>query len=304
MALSGPRLGTARIAILTITDEEFAAARAVFHAETSVVGSPYFVEALSPERAYDVVLRRMDRTNHPSRDAVGRLVEDFRPEVFLLVGTAGGIHGRDQVLLGDVVIADYIEYCEFWKLLPERHAPRRLVHDQPSEFLRETFAEPLRHTRTWLPVSAARPAQEIATLVRLPPEGGWTKRAWSRLTAATSGARVSTSDAGSKVVVGNVVSGEKIWGDPTSEEQVRVLRYYDKAVALEMEAVGVARGVMSARTGVGYNPLYLVIRGISDLVNCEGNDQMRRAWTAYAAAAAAAFAGRLAQDYLAVPRVT
>jgi hypothetical protein len=209
-------------------------------------------------------------------------------------------------MLGDVVIADYVEYCEFWKLLPGRHSPRRLVHDQPSVYLRETFAEPLRQTGAWItPLVAVRPPQETADLISLPIEGSMPQRFWSRFTRplAASPSVPTSAPPPPKTIMGTVLSGEKVWGDPSAEDQIRILRYYDKAVALEMEATGVARGVMGARTGVNYNPLYLVIRGISDLVNCSGNEHMRRTWTPYAAEAAAAFAYFVASDYLAVPRV-
>jgi nucleoside phosphorylase len=66
---------------------------------------------------------------------------------------------------------------------------------------------------------------------------------------------------------------------------------FDKALAVDMESIGMARGVCARRTSFWYNPLYSVIRGISDLVGVEGNDATRAQWKVYAAHAAAVVAG-------------
>lgn len=290
MALHGPTLGTAKIAILTVTDEEFVAVRSVFGTSVNIDGTQYFVTRVSETGSYDIVARRnANQANMASRDAVGKFVEDFRPEVFLLIGTAGGVYGRGDpvhVLLGDVVIADYVDYCEHWKLVPKKHAPRRCPLDQPSVYLRERFPEPLR----WLPehwtplISVPRPPKEKAELV--PMDKGIPTKV------------VCTSRAEPKAFVGNIVSGDKIFGDPTAEDQRRIFKYYDKALAVEMEGAGVGRGLMEARISLSYNPQYLVIRGISDLVNCKGNDETRHQWTEYAAATAATFASQFVKKII------
>jgi hypothetical protein len=75
-----------------------------------------------------------------------------------------------------------------------------------------------------------------------------------------------------------------------------------------MESFGVARAVHAARAGVDYNPRLVIVRGISDLVygsepatSTELNDQQRKRWKRYAAAAAAAFASAVASAILASP---
>jgi len=100
---------------------------------------------------------------------------------------------------------------------------------------------------------------------------------------------------------GAVVAGELLLGDAENTEQQRILNMYEKALAFEMESFGVARTVYEFRSSVHYNPQFLIIRGISDLVN-EGageNNATRKAWTPFAIAAASTFAKVLVERLLA-----
>jgi nucleoside phosphorylase len=91
----------------------------------------------------------------------------------------------------------------------------------------------------------------------------------------------------SRIHIGQIVSTEKVMGGLNNPVQVELLRPFDKALAVDMESIGMARGVCARRTSFWYNPLYAVIRGISDHVGIEGNDETRAQWKAYAAHAAA-----------------
>jgi nucleoside phosphorylase len=90
-----------------------------------------------------------------------------------------------------------------------------------------------------------------------------------------------------QIHIGQIVSAEKVMGGLNNPVQVELLRPFDKALAVDMESIGMARGVCARRTSFWYNPLYSVIRGISDLVGVEGNDATRTQWKLYAAHAAA-----------------
>src|SRR3546814_19273268 len=74
-----------------------------------------------------------------------------------------------------------------------------------------------------------------------------------------------------------------------NEYQCRILKEFDKELAVDMESYGLARGVYNARSTRHYNLNYLIVRGISDLVDQEGNNEQRIKWRGYAAATAAAF---------------
>ena len=106
------------------------------------------------------------------------------------------------------------------------------------------------------------------------------------------------------VVIGGIVAGDILMGDAANPEQWSILQRFDKALAFEMEAFGVARAVFKSRDWVHYNPQFLVVRGISDLVDVDpGENQATRvAWTPYAVATAGAFTQALVERVLSAPQ--
>ena len=90
------RIGFARIAILTIIDEELAAVRDIFNTKDNIIATPYFVDNSSTNvHEYEIVIRRApDRGNHTALETIAYFVEDFRPEFILLIGIAGGVGRR------------------------------------------------------------------------------------------------------------------------------------------------------------------------------------------------------------------
>jgi nucleoside phosphorylase len=193
-------------------------------------------------------------------------MEDFRPPHILLVGIAGGVSGRDNTQLGDVVLPDFIEYYEMRKISDGRSKRRMEPYDHPSHRLRYQMAEPMLHG-DWL--------------ARISPE------------------RRPVQDGNSpKVIVGNLIAGEKILGDNDDVYQRSILNEYDKAIAVDMESWGVAKAVYQMRATRHYDPQCLVIRGISDLVNEQGNNATRQQWRMYAAHVGAGFAAALTERVL------
>jgi len=263
------RLGTARVGVLTIIDEEFEQVRTLFAAVAHVPDSPYYTD--DPATVEVVVRQAADRSNVPATSATMQMIEDFRPEVISVVGIAGGVAGRDGIALGDVVVASYLHYAEFRKLGDLGDLARYFAYDQPTVSLRESYSDPVRREGTW---SAAIPVER-------PVDGTPT------------------------VIAGSIVAGEKVLGDPKHEEQRRVVRHFSDAVAVDMESVGVARAVHESRRAIDYNPRLLVVRGISDLVRVdddEDEEQLaaqnaveRATWKNYAASAAATFARTVCQ---------
>ena len=266
-ALNG-RLGAARIGVVTVVPEEMDEVRSLLGVPDNLVGTSYYVSRYRPADDYEVVVLKLgDRSNISSSEGTRDLIEDFRPWFVLLVGIGGGVAGRDGAALGDVVIADYVDYYEFRKLVDGRNKLRRIPFDQPSLLLRERVADPIR------------------------VQGRWT----TRVTVVRPVSRNPNAMTGPKAIVGNIISGEKLLGDPGNKQQKRVLEEFDKALAVDMESYGVARAVFRSRRSVHYNPQYLVLRGISDLVNRRGNDRTRKRWRSYAANTAAAFAAELVE---------
>lgn len=263
------QLGDAKIGIVTITKDEFDQARRIFETDVPVAGSPYFRAASDDlKKPHLVVCQASSRSNMPASQTVSRLLEAWRPEFVFLTGTAGGVQqntGKDSELLqlGDVVVADYIDYVEYAKLTAGKIIPRKIAYDHPSRHLRANFVNSLSTQSQWR-----------ARIGREKPDGG-------------------TGD--SRVHIGNVAAGEKIFADYTSAHQNKLLKIFDKAIAFEMESYGVASALCEARCSVDYNPQFLTIRGVSDFVNVKDSNADRDAWTEYAASAALAFARELAE---------
>jgi nucleoside phosphorylase len=255
------RVGAARVAIVTITEGEFLAAQTVLGLQANVAGSAYFCGRVTANNNYQVVLRRAAaQGNIEAAQAVGSAVEDFRPDYIFLVGTAGG-SGKDDGHVGDVVVADVVAYYEHRKYVGGRDLARRTPCDQPSLFLRERFVEPLRVDGSWvahIPGAYPRPEPGVP-----------------------------------KVLIGEIVAGEKLLGDADNAYQAAVMTEYDKALAFDMESWGIAKEIYLHRGTPGYNPQYLVIRGISDIVSDPVNNDQRVRWRDYASAAAAAVAHRV-----------
>lgn len=261
--------------MLTIIDEEFDAVSSCAALECNVPDSPYYCRDGTD---VSVVLRKAsDRSQVPAMGVAGDMLEEYQPEILVLVGIAGGIAGREDVKTGDVVVPSYLHYGEFRKLTSSGDLRRYVAFDQPSVSVRESYVEPIRGTG-WaekIPLSAPEQTQ------------------------------------GPKVIIGSLVSGEKVYGDPTHHEQQQIVGQFGDAVAVDMESYGVARAVFESRRSVNYNPRLVVIRGVSDLVVAAGpgeggrseteNNTERQTWKAYAAAAAATFAAAVISRFVASP---
>lgn len=258
MAVLPGRRGNALAAVITIVDEEFAAIRSLDTFTRFDDDTPYFFRSEVSDRQYDVILAQSsDRSNQPCAELVTDLAERFRPEYIVLSGIGGGVGGRDNVALGDVIVADHVEGYEMRKFDKGKDLTRRVAIDHPSKYLRESIAHRVRMSDNWK----------------------------SRIRAK----RPSRTSGDPKVIVGNLIAGDKIFGDGENEYQRRILSEFDKAIVVDMESHGLGRGTFSARGTRGYNLNYLVVRGISDLVNGHLNNRTRKLWREYAASTAAAF---------------
>jgi nucleoside phosphorylase len=267
--LPSGRKGHAVAAIVTILDEEFEAVREALDVNSELSGTKYFTRRETGSSSWDVVLGQpTDRSNIPCNSFVGEVIEDFRPQVLLLVGVAGalleGETGRDGIELGDVVIADSVSYLEFLKVTEDGVRLRHFPIDHPSIYLRGAISQQI--VRSFA----------LAESVRIPaPE----------------------QQGGPRIHIGQIVSGEKVMSGIDSPIQAELLKPFDKALALDMESIGMARMVCERRTSFWYNPRYAVIRGISDFVGKPGNSETRDAWKKHAAHTAALVAAEFIRRF-------
>jgi len=267
--------GRTIIGILTIIDEEFAAVRRMFNTTANIAGTHYFVSAIITPAAgslpaYEIVVcQATGQSNLTASDIVRDFIEDFRPEYLLLVGIAGG-HGKREVKLGDVAIADFVEDSEFFKLSKGKSLQRKRPYDHPSYKLRKLYAMPLCWSDDWhKQIDVKRPDGKKP-----------------------------------KATIANLASGEKLLGDRGNPYQKMLMEHFEKAAVFEMEGFGLASQVFKQRGSVDYNPQYLIIRGISDLVNERSNQATRDKWRDYAASAAAAFGKALVENILSTRKAT
>lgn len=226
----------------------------------------------------------------PAMQTVTDLIEDWRPEVLLLVGIAGGIvrttAGGSKVegpSAGDVVCIEFVHYADYSKR---------------SEGKRHARYFPVQHPDTNLISAHMGPIHQAPWFDQLPAE--------------------RPGEGHPRLHFGEVVAVEFLAGDGAATAQQEALGPYDHALGVDMESAGVARAMHTASRSVHYRPVWLGFRGISDRTaatseamealerggdEAQGNDEERQAWRPYAAAAAARVAHLTAQRLLRVGRV-
>jgi nucleoside phosphorylase len=172
-----------------------------------------------------------------------------------------------------VICIDYVHYAEFAKYDNGRREPRYFPVQHPDSLLMTSQARAVQVGSSWYNGLMARPSGED----RVPD-----------------------------VTTGELVSVEVVAGDGHAAGQQDLLRGFDHAVAIDMESAGIARAMHTASNTVYYRPVWLGIRGVSDRTAAistveallEANNDERRTWTPYAAAAAARFAHRVVERIL------
>lgn len=183
------RIGNALVAIITIVEEEYVAVRGRGDFNVLVGNTPYLRRNEIFPGVYDVVLAKStDRSNTACSELVRNIAEFFRPEFIILSGIAGGVAGRDGVALGDVVVADHVDWYEMRKIAGGRDVIRKQAFDPPSMYLRETITQRVKIAGYWLTrVGNGRPV-----------------------------------DRQPKVLEGNLIAGDKILGDRENEYQRKI----------------------------------------------------------------------------------
>ena len=265
MPMTGGRYGHARVAVLSVIEEETKAVRKVFRLTKRIGGMPYFVASKTDHARPEVVTREIGRTNIQSGEIIREVIEHWQVEALVLCGIAGGMSEHEMISPGDVVIPNYVHYCSFSKLSEHGEQRRYIAYDHPSLSLHGRYAAPLRDDKTWV----------TNTIRNIVPD---------RRTP--------------RVFIGSLVAGDKVLGDPDSQEQAKIVTEFDEAIAVDMESVGLCRAVAASRANPQYNPRLLIVRGISDLVGDSANNEQRAENKVMGAIVAATFARRVVRDIL------
>ncbi|MFN9872903.1 MAG: hypothetical protein ACK55E_15925 [Cyanobacteriota bacterium] len=172
------------------------------------------------------------------------VLADCSPQIILLIGIAAGI-GND-INLGDVVVSDQLIDYEIGKLTDSGEFPRFPVYKSSAALLAQlTNFKDHEWTRR---ITKPRPDGIHTTLpIAHPP--------------------------------GDVFCGNKVVAD--SKTISRLLGHFPKAIALEMESIGIA----SRLEQIGEPPGFAMIKGICD----KGDPLKGDGWQEYAADVAAAY---------------
>ncbi|MCP9949075.1 5'-methylthioadenosine/S-adenosylhomocysteine nucleosidase family protein [Actinomadura madurae] len=253
--------------MLSVIKEESEAVRDIFELTQRVIRTPYFIAPGQDPHRPEIVNCEIGRNNVQSGEAIRDVIEHWQPQVLVLVGIAGGIDSYDNISIGDIVVPDYVHYAAFAKLTAGGQQRRFIAYDHPAIYLHRSYAAPLRDDDTWI-------TDDL--LHKLP------------------------SPERPRVHIAGLVAGDKVYGDPTNEEQALLLAEFEQvAAAIDMESVGLCRSVAAARSNPQYNPRLLIVRGVSDLVGQTDNNETRIQFKPVAALVAATFARRVVDDILA-----
>jgi nucleoside phosphorylase len=242
----------ARVVVMTVTDKEMPVAREVFAAcgELAEVAelAAYTSEQFAGEKHLPFVLvRASDRGNLSMVHDIQHWMFEFRPQAFLLVGTAGGIWRPTNAertnwggsRRGDVIVSEYVHFGDYRKVTAHGNLLRYHRLEQPANYL----------------LTQARP------LINEPADWHkWLGKTWEkapRLPTATEE---------------EIVVGEQLQDNPMDATQQFLMRTFDRASATEMESAGIAQALHSLRKPAAYAPMYLSLRGVSDLIWACGTD--------------------------------
>ncbi|MFC9610392.1 hypothetical protein [Streptomyces sp. NPDC056938] len=298
MTILKGREGHARVVVMTVLDDEFEAAQREFQANFEVnqtsTYSPISSEEAKGVSEYPlypfIVAQTADRGTDAASELPKYLYELYAPEIFIVVGIAGGVQ-REKVEIGkggkrqidwvgpnpgDVIIAKFVHFYDYAKNIPSGRYLRYFAIDHPCSSLIAQHARAVKRDDKWQRrVACKRPGTS---------KSAKTSKCWEE-----------------EIVVTNELAG-----NPSSAQQIDMLSKFDNAMAVEMESIGIARAIHSLRKTVHYDPLWMCIRGISDVVYVgtpnlaaePDNNLQRKKWTLYASSVAASFARSVVERIL------
>jgi mevalonate kinase/nucleoside phosphorylase len=216
----------------------------------------------NPMKEHFVVCARCSTTgNQASQALTSAVLADWNPDNILLVGTAGGVQGRQEIQLCDVVVSSTIAYDK-----KKQTAGGWEAYSEPGKTPAAKFLRMANHVvdsrMQWYTNLGVKPFGDP----EIPP----------------------------KIVVEQIISGEDLRGDDKAQELGFLLKTYPRAVAVEMEGGGVSYFLWDS----GSKTDFTVVKGITDYVNAnpERNQKMRDLCRSYASKAAAALSFSLVEQ--------
>ena len=256
--------------ILTVVPEAWAAAIEMFGCENfedelGIRWGVALVDARGGGQHVVAVGQTGDRSNVPAADTASTMLRACNPRYLVVADIGAGFWGggrdagRDGLMLGDVVVANDVQGYEVVK---EVEGGGILPRDPAIQLPATGPRHALRTLDSWFP-DWHDPARSFR------PDGA--------------------PERTPQILDGPVVSGEKLLSDPSSALIARLVRTYDKALALDMESAGIGRAILERQNEEIFAE-FTVLRGISDFADKkqESNQKTRDNWKPYAARAAVA----------------
>ncbi|GGW68519.1 hypothetical protein GCM10010350_61410 [Streptomyces galilaeus] len=299
MTILKGREGHARVVVMTVLDDEFEAVQRELEADFEVNQTSTYSPISSEEAKGDgefpvypfIVAQTADRGTDAAGELPKYLYELYAPEIFIVVGIAGGVQrekieirkkgGKRQIGWvgpnpGDVVVAKFVHFYDYAKNIPSGRYLRYFAIDHPCNSL------------IWQHARAVK------------RDDKWQQRVADKRPGASKSAKAA------KCWEEEIVVTNELAGNPSSAQQIDMLSKFDNAMAVEMESIGIARAIHSLRKTVHYDPLWMCIRGISDVVYVgtpnltaePDNNLQRKKWKSYASSVAASFARSVVERIL------
>jgi nucleoside phosphorylase len=236
----------ARVVVMTVTEKEFPVAKEVFGrcepiVDVGMLGAWTHRSFADEDHLPFVLVRAVNRSNLGAGHDVNHWVRNFRPQAFILVGTAGGVWRPKDAdrkkwkgpLRGDVMVSEFIHYGDYSKVTPCETLPRYLRLEQPADDLLYQAMQLTDEPTMWQP---------------------WLGPTWEGQLPKPSAHEEE------------FLSGEQIQDDPLHATQQYLMKNFDRAGAVEMESAGLAQALHSLRVTATYAPGFISVRGVSDLV--------------------------------------
>ncbi|GGV69248.1 5'-methylthioadenosine/S-adenosylhomocysteine nucleosidase [Streptomyces longisporoflavus] len=191
----------------------------------------YRGEHTTPEGTVRIVATQSQSQGQRSAmAALENLRRHYEPQLWALVGVAGGIHDK-HARIGNVIVSTDIVYYENRKINPRGDVRRRGEHRQA-------------------------PAPVVHAVNAFFADHGTPARIHGQLSAHASEEF--------EVYPGVIGSGEAVIADRESEIRSYLTDYHEKVLAVDMEAGGLSQHWQENSIHGERNPGWIVIRGVSD----------------------------------------
>lgn len=295
-------------AIITIRTDEFEAVLQRFptHREQGISGRTYGISDVSTKTGDTcrvAVVRSSDQGNEAAQQLASDIIHDLDPQLLLVVGIAGGVPG-DDFTLGDVIISTRIDNLNASKRLEDGSEVfdiRGGIHPKVSDITAnlQLYQQELAGWNDASAITLPRPTVNLAQfetndfLAKIAPgqkNASWYRKVRSSIISHSGNA--ANQNRPPLFQTGTIASSNSLIRN--IDLLLQWLQTAHAILAFEMESAG----VFQAAQGILHQYPIMAIRGISDIIGLERDNQ----WTKYACQTAASFTHAFVSSGIITPR--